>query len=262
VWWVGVSLLLLAAPAFSEVKLPPRAGVTDAAGLLSGDELRELARWKASLEQQRNVHLMVLTLPDAGDESPEVLATRVMADWKVGSRSVLLLVLAGPRRVHVQPSADLAQALSPAKAREISETVVAPALFGKGGAAGALSAGLEKVATQAVSRDGLRGLGIRGWGSLLFSAFVAAMWLVLLKRLFVAGGKWLERLRYRKDCECCGGAMAWRNEVAILPTRNASGRGLRLYLCRACGTSRAVPYVIPAEGNGGFRPRRPGYPVP
>jgi uncharacterized membrane protein YgcG len=258
--WGMAALLLLARPALSEVPLPPKAGIADTAGMLTEDQLRGLLSWKSSLERQRNLNLLVLTLPDAEEEAPEALAARAMATWQAGPRSVLVLVLQKPQRIHIQPSEDLAAALDAEKARDIAQTVVAPTVFRPGSAAGALNAGLESVAKAASAREGLRGLGLRGWGSLAFSAFVALMWVVLLKRVFTAGVRRFQQFRHRKACDTCGGAMGWRNEVVILPTRNAAGRGLRLYLCQACGTGRSVAYAIPMQG-GFFLPQRPGQPA-
>jgi uncharacterized membrane protein YgcG len=104
-----VCALLLAAPAVRAADLPPAPNgvVADVAHLYSPDERAAFEALGRQILADQKVVLRVLTLPDSKGEAPKAIAVRTLNSWKVGERSVLLLVVMNPRALYLQPGTAL-----------------------------------------------------------------------------------------------------------------------------------------------------------
>src|SRR4051794_7139945 len=93
-----MALLAVSSPARADVPAtPPPSWIHDGAGLLKPSELTELTALRVQLEQQTGARLGVVTLSEAGGESPKSIAVRTLNAWNAGRKSALLLVLLSPR---------------------------------------------------------------------------------------------------------------------------------------------------------------------
>jgi len=246
----GLSLLW-SHPAWAEVAVPPlpASGVADTAGVLTPGELRWLSYSRENYERQSGLKLAVLTVEDAGRESPQALAARARQQWQLGPSSVVLVLVLRPHAFFVDASRDVKRLRAPEEILAL-QAVAAPYL-NRQDPAGALHASLEAVAVRGAS-SGFAWAAPSGSLLLVVGSIALAvyLWFALMRRLFRLSGR--PSLRASR-CEKCGGQMRAHEEVVVPASRNVPGRGVRVHACPACRHSRWEPYEIP----GGPFPLRP-----
>jgi len=232
------------------------------------------------LSLRAGAQLVVVTLRDAGGESPKDIAVRTLNAWAAGRRSAVLLVLMNPRKLYIQPGTDLADVLDEPTASAICASVVAPKLRA-GDKAGALRAGLEAIADKVAAPEPVRqaftpekenptpeelqskldamvdAVQGKGDGENVEAALVEdapadfgsngllPVLGVVVLALATGGGVWgLVRASQRK-CHQCGERMRRERRVLEHPTYSSSGRGELHFSCRSCGAEFTEAIVLP-----------------
>ncbi|MFC4252562.1 TPM domain-containing protein [Sinimarinibacterium flocculans] len=140
--------LLLAAPAWAEVPVPPVARVTDQTGTLSRAQQQALSDRLAAFEQAKGSQIAVLVLPTTEPETIEQYAIRVAEAWRLGRRGVddgaLLLVAMRDRAVRIEVGYGLEGAIPDAIAKRVIEEVILPR-FRAGDLPGGIEAGVDRL---------------------------------------------------------------------------------------------------------------------
>lgn len=133
--------LILAAPLLRAADLPPAPNgvVADVAHLYSPEERAALETVGRQVLADQKVALRVLTLPDSRGEAPKAIAVRALNTWKVGERSVLLLVVMNPHALYLQPGSALSSMFDARTSAAICEGM-APQMRSKAFAAAAQTA--------------------------------------------------------------------------------------------------------------------------
>jgi uncharacterized protein len=277
-----LAALMLATPAWAEAPVPTEAPATrihDGAGLLTPSELDALTRERMRLSLNARAQLVVVTLRDAGGESPKDIAVRTLNAWTTGRRSAVLLVLMNPRKLYIQPGTDLADVLDEPTASAICASVVAPKLRA-GDKAGAIQAGLEAIAAKVAPSDPARqaftpekenptpeelqskldamvaAVGGKtdgppegeagGEAAPEESGSNGLMPLgVVVLALATGGGVWgLVRASQRK-CYQCGERLRKDRRVLEPATYHSVGRGELHFSCRSCGSEFTEAIMLP-----------------
>lgn len=155
--WAAVLLALVfvlaSGHAHAYVGALPGGGhrVTDEAGVLGGVEFRRLASQLQALERRTGAQVQVLVVQSLDGEPIERFTQRVFDAWRPGRAEVddgVLIVLAKQERlVRIQPGVGLSEVLTPARARQIISSQMAPAFREERFAAG------FEAAVNEISRD-------------------------------------------------------------------------------------------------------------
>jgi uncharacterized protein len=142
------SFLVLVSFAFA-LEVPPLSGrVVDLANLLSADVESSLTAELAEHERKTGNQIAVLTLPSLDGELLEDYSHRVATSWKLGQKGsdngVLLVIVAGERRIRIEVGYGLEGKLTDAASARIIRNVIVPH-FRSNDFAGGISAGLKAV---------------------------------------------------------------------------------------------------------------------
>lgn len=248
-----VSVLLIAGrSAAADLPPAPPGVVADTARLFSDADRAKLEALGAQVQRERGAFLRVLTIPDAKGEDPKAIAVRALNQWRVGQKSVLLLVVMNPRSLYLQPGTALASAFDASTSSRICASIVAPQMRAKAYGPAAL-AGLGAVrdrlvqppvahragsppATRASSfARGPVKSGPDGWDA--FTYAVNTFHLDFVGGLAVAAWPlfWVYSWVFARKCENCGVRMSRQNRVIEAATFTTRGLGERVFTCGGCG---------------------------
>lgn len=175
---VFATALLLFAGAAAGQEWPPKPTgfVTDAAGLLSPDEISRIERRLRVLEAHTGAQIALVTVPTTTPLAIEEYATSLFERWGVGTRGkdngILVLVAAGERAVRIEVGYGLEGAVPDIIAHRLVRETVLPAFregqYGAGldAATAELTARVAKEYGASLPPDsvGLRGGGARSRG--------------------------------------------------------------------------------------------------
>jgi uncharacterized protein len=145
-----VACTLLLATARADVAIPPAADhwVTDTAGMISDATRATLDARLRDYEAKTGHQVVVWIAPTIGGAPLDDFAVRVFQAWRIGRKGhddgVLMVVLAGDRKIDIEVGYGLEDRLTDARCRQIIDEVMAPALrAGKPDAA--LAAGVDAI---------------------------------------------------------------------------------------------------------------------
>lgn len=252
--------LLVAASRLGAADLPPApAGVVaDSAGLFSRDDRAKLEAFGAQVLSERGVGLRVLTIPDAAGEDPKAIAVRALNQWRVGQKSVILLIVMNPRSLYLQPGTSLASTFDASTSSQICASVVAPPMrartFGAAALAG-LGAVRNRLALPPAARSAdpprrpahppaPRGFDQDARDALAyaveaFHADIIGGFAVLAWSLF-----WIFSKVFAKKCPDCRVRMSRTSRAIEAATFQGPGFGEHTYTCGKCGHVEAEAYLI------------------
>jgi uncharacterized protein len=129
------SLLLLCSGvfAFSIDKVPKPSGpVADYAGIIETADKQQIFLIAERLWEKAKIGIVVVTLPEIGDETIEEVANRLYEKWGIGSaktdEGILLLVSMNPRKIRIETGYGSESYLNDAKVGRILDTYAMPYL--------------------------------------------------------------------------------------------------------------------------------------
>lgn len=236
---------VIATPARAQAPVPepPADGwVVDGAGLLKPGEIEALREHARTCEREEGVRLAVLTLADARGEEPKAIAVRTLNEWRLGRRSVLLLVVMNPKKLYLQPGIELNATFDEPTSSALCRDAVAPKMRTAPGEA--LLAGLKAIHArvkmpQPSSPSARASSGTIDLSGPLGCGCCGGTGLVGLVGLFFVSR------RFAKKCASCGGRLSGTSRTAVPATYASAGKGERCFSCRGCGASFVEPFVIP-----------------
>ena len=268
----ALGVVLLAAPLLWAADLPaaPAGVVADAANLFSAADRTKLEALGGQVLREKAVGLRVLTLADAKGEDPKAIAVRALNTWRVGQKSVLLLIVMNPRALYLQPGTALASSFDAQTSTGICASIVAPQMRSKAFGAAAL-AGLGAVrdrlalppgaapaaapmqpstSTAAVAPAPARPPRDR-WPLLHYAVDTFYLDYIAAFALVAWPGRWLFSKVFARKCPKCRTRMSKWSRETHPPTFEAAGRGARSYICD-CGHTETETYVISKKRRWGF----------
>ena len=157
-WWALVTALwLFAAPAAAREVPALRGRVTDEAGVLAPDELRELDRRLAAYEQSTGRQLAVLVVRSLEGDPLEDFSIRVVEAWQLGRKGkddgILVLLAMDERKARIEVGYGLEGEVTDLVSARIIHDVMRPYLVqGRPGAA--LLAGVDAIIAAAGAGEG------------------------------------------------------------------------------------------------------------
>jgi uncharacterized protein len=157
-WWALAAVLwLFAAPAAAREVPALRGRVTDEAGVLAPNELRELDRRLAAYEQATGRQLAVLVVHSLEGDPLEDFSIRVVEAWKLGRKGkddgILVLLAMDERKVRIEVGYGLEGEVTDLVSARIIHDVMRPYLVqGRPGAA--LLSGVEAIIAAAGAGEG------------------------------------------------------------------------------------------------------------
>lgn len=253
----AVGVLFLAASHAFAADLPsaPSGVVADGASLFSAGDRAKLEAVGADLLRQQAVALRVVTLADARGEAPKAIAVRALNTWRVGQKSVLLLIVMNPRALYLQPGTALASSFDAAISSQICSTIVAPQMRAKAYGAAALAGlgairdrltgfqGRAAVAPARPARPVAAPVDARAYPGPDLSGPIVAL-LVLTFPAY-----WIGARVFARRCPSCRTRMTKTSRVLWDASADSSGRGERAYLCSGCGHTETETYTF-GGGSG------------
>ncbi len=119
--------------AFSIDKVPKPSGpIADYAGIVEPADKQQIYRIAQRLWEKAKIGIVVVTLPEIGDESVEEVANRLYEKWGIGSaktdEGILLLVSMNPRKIRIETGYGSESYLNDAKVGRILDTYAMPYL--------------------------------------------------------------------------------------------------------------------------------------
>lgn len=148
---IGPSVNVAAVADVDWQRTPPRPQryVTDLAGVLDADRASKLNETLAQFERQTSNQLLIYVARSVPDgTSMEEVATASFAEWGIGQRGknngVLFMVFTDDHTMRIEVGYGLEGALTDAKARRITSTVVKP-FFKEGDYTGGVEAGARAI---------------------------------------------------------------------------------------------------------------------
>jgi uncharacterized membrane protein YgcG len=265
-------LAAAAAPAFAQTYTPPPHGETflaDDAGLLDAAARERVEELAHRVAEEDGVTLAVLTLRRTDGVAPKKIAVDTLNVWRVGRRSVLLLVCMEPHELYIQPGTDLNSVFDELTSSAICHDTIAPVM--RTGAYGkAVETGLAAIVARLQVRDGsstasedstasqgssmvrtsissiststvvvgasdVIALGIIGTLTCGVPLALIALVVFIISRIVRA---------LRRKCPKCQVAMRSSSRTLEAATYASHGRGETTYSCTTCGFSEVVPYTI------------------
>ncbi len=135
--------------ACAQIAVPPlKARVTDAAQLLSAQQVAALEQKLAALETRKGSQLAVLTVATIQPETIDQFGIRVAEAWKIGRKGVddgaILIIAKDDRKLRIEVGRGLEGALPDATAKRIIEEYIVPP-FKKGDFDGGINAGVDRI---------------------------------------------------------------------------------------------------------------------
>lgn len=135
-WWVLLLALVLAAPAFAQLRpVPALSGrVVDEAGMLDPAQRERLTAVLADYEARTGSQIAVLLVKSTDPEAIEQFSIRVTDAWKLGRKGVddgVLLMVARDnpsslRRLRIEAGRGVQGVLTDAQSKRILQDVIAP----------------------------------------------------------------------------------------------------------------------------------------
>ncbi|HVT46116.1 MAG TPA: TPM domain-containing protein [Thermoanaerobaculia bacterium] len=149
---IVAALLVASLPlAALDVPPPPEQWVTDAAGVLSRDELQRLNAKLRSFEKRSGAQFIIYIFPSLDAEALEDFTIRAAERWKVGQKKydngLILFVFIEERRVRIEVGYGLEGGVTDAFSGRVIREEIAPH-FRRGGYATGLDAAADRIIAQ------------------------------------------------------------------------------------------------------------------